>query len=103
MRRAASVNAVWETRARTARPNGRGFETRARQHRRHLHRPDIARQGRQETHKYIFWQESKRAVRMDHWKGIGMPGVVKLYDLSKDFGEKNNPLVGVNTYDFARL
>jgi hypothetical protein len=46
--------------------------------------------GRQKTHEYLFWQEGKRAVRMGQWKGIGMPGDVKLYDLSRDIGEKND-------------
>ena len=27
---------------------------------------------------------------MGNWKGIGMPDKVKLFDLSKDIGEKNN-------------
>jgi arylsulfatase A-like enzyme len=52
--------------------------------------PTLLGKGRQETHKYLFWQEGKRAVRMGHWKGIGMPGAVKLYDLRKDIGEKND-------------
>ncbi len=61
--------------------------------------PTLLGKGRQETHKYLFWQHIEgnidlsrevRAVRMGHWKGIGMPGAVKLYDLSTDIGEKHD-------------
>jgi arylsulfatase A len=52
--------------------------------------PTLLGKGRQKTHEYLFWQEGKRAVRMGKWKGIGMPGDVKLYDLSRDIGEKND-------------
>ncbi len=52
--------------------------------------PTLLGKGKQETHKYLFWQEGALAVRMGQWKGIGMPGAVKLYDLSTDIGEKND-------------
>ena len=52
--------------------------------------PTLLGQGKQEKHEYLFWQAGARAVRMGKWKGIGQPGKVKLYDLSKDIGEKND-------------
>ncbi len=52
--------------------------------------PTLLGKGKQETHKYLLWQEGARAVRMGHWKGIGMPGAVKLYDLSTDIGEQHD-------------
>lgn len=52
--------------------------------------PTLLGKGKQKTHKYLFWQEGGRAVRMGQWKGIGMPGAVKLYDLSKDIAEKKD-------------
>ncbi len=41
----------------------------------------------QKLHEYLFWSG---AIRMDNWKGVGKPGKLALYDLSKDIGEKNN-------------
>jgi arylsulfatase A-like enzyme len=41
----------------------------------------------QKKHEYLFWSG---AIRMDNWKGVGKPGKLALYDLSKDIGEKNN-------------
>ena len=32
----------------------------------------------------------KGAIRTGHWKGIGKPGSLKLYDLAKDIGEQND-------------
>ena len=52
--------------------------------------PTLLGQGKQEMHEYLFWQAGARAVRMGTWKGIGQPDKVKLYDLSKDIGEKTD-------------
>lgn len=53
--------------------------------------PTLLGVGKQEKHKYLFWEEGGgRAVRMGYWKGIGKQGAVRLYDLSKDIGEKND-------------
>jgi arylsulfatase A len=52
--------------------------------------PTLLGQGKQKMHEYLFWQSGARAVRMGKWKGIGQPDKVKLYDLSKDIGEKND-------------
>jgi arylsulfatase A len=41
----------------------------------------------QKKHEYLFWSG---AIRMGNWKGVGKPGNLALYDLSKDIGEKNN-------------
>jgi arylsulfatase A-like enzyme len=38
----------------------------------------------QKKHEYLFWSG---AIRMGHWKGVGSPGKLALYDLSKDVGE----------------
>ncbi len=52
--------------------------------------PTLLGKGEQKMHKYLFWNSGASAVRMDNWKGIGKPGAVRLYDLSKDIGEKSN-------------
>ncbi len=53
--------------------------------------PTLTGTGVQRKHDYLFWASGKnRAVRMGKWKGIGQPGKVRLYDLSKDIGEKND-------------
>ncbi len=49
--------------------------------------PTLLGQGDQKKHDYLFW---KRAIRMGKWKGVGAPGNLALYDLSKDIGEENN-------------
>jgi len=41
----------------------------------------------QMKHEYLFWGE---AIRMANWKGVGKPGKLTLYDLSKDIGEKTD-------------
>ena len=47
-------------------------------------------QGTQKRHEYLFWHSGQYAVRMGKWKGIGKPPKVRLYDLEKDIGEKND-------------
>ncbi len=51
--------------------------------------PTLLGEGQQETHPYLFWNHgNESAVRMGHWKGIGNPGALQLYDLSTDIGEQ---------------
>ena len=49
--------------------------------------PTLLGKGRQKKHEYLFWKD---AIRMGKWKGLGKPGNLSLYDLSKDIGEENN-------------
>jgi len=49
--------------------------------------PTLLGAGEQKKHEYLYW---KGAIRMGHWKGIGSPGKLKLYDLAKDVGEQND-------------
>ena len=49
------------------------------------------------AHEYLYWEfyegEGKQAVRFQHWKAIREPmltGSIKLFDLSKDTGEKSD-------------
>lgn len=49
--------------------------------------PTLLESGEQKKHEYLYW---KGAIRMGHWKGIGSPGKIKLYDLAKDVGEQND-------------
>ena len=53
----------------------------------------LGQQERQSLHKYLYWEYySRRAVRMDKWKGHGNANNknFELYDLEKDLGESNN-------------
>jgi arylsulfatase A-like enzyme len=52
--------------------------------------PTLLGAGKQKKHEYLFWMAGSRAVRMGKWKAIGQRGKVKLYDLEKDIGEKND-------------
>ncbi len=52
--------------------------------------PTLLETGEQKRHEYLFWQAGARAARMGKWKGIGQGGKVRLYDLTKDIGEKND-------------
>jgi len=49
--------------------------------------PTLLGKGDQKKHDYLFW---KKAIRMGKWKGVGNPGELALYDLSKDIGEEND-------------
>jgi arylsulfatase A len=49
--------------------------------------PTLIGKGAQRKHEHLFWSG---AIRMGHWKGVGKPGKLALYDLSTDIGEKNN-------------
>lgn len=46
--------------------------------------PTLMGAGEQKKHEYLYWSG---AIRMGNWKGIGAPGKLALYDLSKDVGE----------------
>jgi arylsulfatase A-like enzyme len=46
--------------------------------------PTLLGTGEQKKHEYLFWSG---AIRMGHWKGVGIPGKLALYDLLKDIGE----------------
>lgn len=53
--------------------------------------PTLLNKGEQKIHPYLFWSFGKnRAVRMGKWKGLGMPGSVKLFDLDQDIAEKHD-------------
>jgi len=52
--------------------------------------PTLLGEGKQEMHEFLFWSSGSHAVRMGKWKGIGRAGKIRLYDLSKDIGEKND-------------
>jgi len=55
--------------------------------------PTLLGKGEQERHEFLFWSSGVHAVRMGKWKGIGRgkkKAPVRLYDLSKDIGEKND-------------
>jgi len=56
--------------------------------------PTLLGEGTQKKHEYLFWSSGVHAVRMGKWKGIGGGGKrkspIRLYDLSKDIGEKND-------------
>jgi arylsulfatase A-like enzyme len=49
--------------------------------------PTLLGTSEQKKHEYLFWSG---AIRMGHWKGLGSPGKLALYNLSNDIGEKNN-------------
>lgn len=46
--------------------------------------PTLLGVGEQKKHEYLFW---RGAIRMGHWKGVGSPGKLALYDLAKDVSE----------------
>jgi arylsulfatase A len=46
--------------------------------------PTLTGAGQQKRHEYLFWSG---AIRMGNWKGVGSPGKLALYDLSKDVSE----------------
>jgi arylsulfatase A len=56
--------------------------------------PTLLGKGTQKKHEFLFWSSGTHAVRMGKWKGIGGGGKrkspLRLYDLSKDIGEKND-------------
>ncbi len=53
--------------------------------------PTLTGQGEQKRHDYLFWQfGGGMAVRAGNWKALGNPGKLRLYDLSKDMGEKTD-------------
>jgi len=49
--------------------------------------PTLLGKGEQKKHDYLYW---RKAIRMGKWKGVGTPGELALYDLSKDRGEEDN-------------
>jgi arylsulfatase A-like enzyme len=45
----------------------------------------------QRKHPYMFWNFGKNhAVRMGKWKAIGLPGKMRLFDLSTDIAENHD-------------
>ena len=59
--------------------------------------PTMLGQGKQQHHEYLYWefyeQGSRQSVRFGDWVAIRQPmisGVVELYDVSKDIGQKSN-------------
>ena len=55
--------------------------------------PTLLGKGEQKKHEFLFWSSGSHAVRMGKWKGIGGgkgKKPLRLYDLSKDIGEKND-------------
>jgi arylsulfatase A len=54
--------------------------------------PTLLGKGEQKKHEYLYWELGRKyGVRVGNWKAvISKKGAFELYDLSKDFGERNN-------------
>jgi arylsulfatase A-like enzyme len=49
--------------------------------------PTLLGKDDQQRHEFLLWSG---AIRMGNWKGVGKPGKLSLYDLSKNIAEKND-------------
>jgi len=52
--------------------------------------PALTGQGEQTPRKHMYWHSGAFAIRVGHWKGLGRPDDLALYDLSFDIAEDND-------------